>query len=117
MCYGDMAHGNDGYYEDWARRQIEELPFKDIPKSNSFENAFGLVMGDSSMPDESDAHYDRWLFTKAYTAARTALIVEIVEKLEGEKRNTWGTDELKVFNKGIIKAIEVVKEIGRSNKE
>jgi len=21
MCYGDMAHGSDGYYEQWAREQ------------------------------------------------------------------------------------------------
>jgi len=21
MCYGDIAHGTDGYYEDWAREQ------------------------------------------------------------------------------------------------
>jgi hypothetical protein len=24
MCYGDIAHGQDGYYEDWAREQMEE---------------------------------------------------------------------------------------------
>ena len=23
MCYGDIAHGSDGYYEDWARQQDE----------------------------------------------------------------------------------------------
>ncbi len=21
MCYGDIAHGRDGYYEEWARQQ------------------------------------------------------------------------------------------------
>lgn len=21
MCYGDMGHGRDGYYEDWGREQ------------------------------------------------------------------------------------------------
>jgi len=21
MCYGDIAHGSDGYYEEWAREQ------------------------------------------------------------------------------------------------
>jgi hypothetical protein len=21
MCYGDIAYGNDGYYEQWARQQ------------------------------------------------------------------------------------------------
>jgi len=21
MCYGDIAHGTDGYYENWAREQ------------------------------------------------------------------------------------------------
>ena len=26
MCYGDMDHGKDGYYRDWARdRETEEL--------------------------------------------------------------------------------------------
>ena len=23
MCYGDISHGTDGYYEDWAREQME----------------------------------------------------------------------------------------------
>lgn len=23
MCYGDMSYGRDGYYENWARRQVE----------------------------------------------------------------------------------------------
>jgi len=24
MCYGDMNHGQDGYYRQWAERQLEE---------------------------------------------------------------------------------------------
>jgi hypothetical protein len=24
MCYGDIAHGSDGYYEEWAQAQEEE---------------------------------------------------------------------------------------------
>jgi hypothetical protein len=24
MCYGDIDHGKDGYYRDWAERQQEE---------------------------------------------------------------------------------------------
>ncbi len=24
MCYGDIAHGNDGYYEEWAKKQIAQ---------------------------------------------------------------------------------------------
>lgn len=24
MCYGDIAHGTDGYYEQWARERNEE---------------------------------------------------------------------------------------------
>lgn len=24
MCYGDISHGSDGYYEDWARQQERE---------------------------------------------------------------------------------------------
>lgn len=23
MCYGDISHGSDGYYEEWARQQEE----------------------------------------------------------------------------------------------
>ena len=23
MCYGDVAYGKDGYYQDWVDRQIE----------------------------------------------------------------------------------------------
>ena len=32
MCYGDIAHGTDGYYEDWARgveQQAEQEPEPD----------------------------------------------------------------------------------------
>jgi hypothetical protein len=24
MCYGDINHGHDGYYEQWARQQEQE---------------------------------------------------------------------------------------------
>jgi len=24
MCYGDIAYGNDGYYEEWAKSQTQE---------------------------------------------------------------------------------------------
>ena len=24
MCMGDMSHGTDGYYEDWAQQQLEQ---------------------------------------------------------------------------------------------
>ena len=24
MCYGDIGHGNDGYYEEWARQQMQD---------------------------------------------------------------------------------------------
>ena len=24
MCYGDIAHGTDGYYEEWARKFDEQ---------------------------------------------------------------------------------------------
>ena len=24
MCYGDMDHGTDGYYHEWAERQEQE---------------------------------------------------------------------------------------------
>lgn len=24
MCYGDINHGNDCYYEEWAREQLEK---------------------------------------------------------------------------------------------
>ena len=24
MCYGDINHGKDGYYRDWAKRQQED---------------------------------------------------------------------------------------------
>ncbi len=24
MCYGDIEHGSDGYYRDWAERQLED---------------------------------------------------------------------------------------------
>ncbi len=26
MCYGDIDHGRDGYYRDWAERQREDDP-------------------------------------------------------------------------------------------
>jgi len=24
MCYGDINHGSDGYYQEWAERQQED---------------------------------------------------------------------------------------------
>lgn len=24
MCYGDIAYGKDGYYEKWAKEQLEQ---------------------------------------------------------------------------------------------
>ena len=24
MCYGDISHGTDGYYEEWARNQQQD---------------------------------------------------------------------------------------------
>ena len=24
MCYGDIAYGSDGYYEEWAREQMRQ---------------------------------------------------------------------------------------------
>ena len=24
MCYGDIAYGRDGYYEEWAQEQMRE---------------------------------------------------------------------------------------------
>lgn len=24
MCYGDIEHGHDGYYEEWAKEQFEK---------------------------------------------------------------------------------------------
>ena len=24
MCYGDIDHGSDGYYQEWAEQQIRE---------------------------------------------------------------------------------------------
>ena len=24
MCYGDINHGTDGYYREWAERQVQE---------------------------------------------------------------------------------------------
>lgn len=25
MCYGDIAHGKDGYYQDWAEQNLERI--------------------------------------------------------------------------------------------
>lgn len=30
MCYGDIAHGHDGYYEEWARSTDGEQLSDDI---------------------------------------------------------------------------------------
>ena len=43
MCYGDMSHGTDGYYEEWAREQMlaeeeqKELEKKEIEMSIDLE--------------------------------------------------------------------------------
>lgn len=38
MCYGDMAHGSDGYYEEWARRQ-EEIAQEERELEKAIEQA------------------------------------------------------------------------------
>ena len=43
MCYGDISHGKDGYYEAWARRQetmreeagIEAEEYPNLIKANN----------------------------------------------------------------------------------
>ena len=29
MCYGDIAHGKDGYYQQWAEEQEQERLFRE----------------------------------------------------------------------------------------
>lgn len=39
MCYGDINHGRDGYYQQWAEQQ-EETPT--IPDQEEMKDATGL---------------------------------------------------------------------------
>jgi uncharacterized membrane protein YvbJ len=32
MCYGDIDHGNDGYYRNWAEQQQEEQMQEEVEK-------------------------------------------------------------------------------------
>lgn len=34
MCYGDIAHGTDGYYEEWARQQEQHEEEQEQPQPN-----------------------------------------------------------------------------------
>jgi len=34
MCYGDIAHGSDGYYKQWAREQEQEEQEPEKEKNN-----------------------------------------------------------------------------------
>ncbi len=34
MCYGDINHGNDGYYRQWAEEQLREQQQNDIGEGN-----------------------------------------------------------------------------------
>jgi hypothetical protein len=35
MCYGDIHYGNDGYYEDWARRQEQDREQEPQPETSA----------------------------------------------------------------------------------
>lgn len=37
MCYGDIAYGNDGYYEEWARQQENEEIIKAVTSNGMRE--------------------------------------------------------------------------------
>lgn len=32
MCYGDIDHGKDGYYEEWAREELHRQEMEDIER-------------------------------------------------------------------------------------
>ena len=48
MCYGDIGHGTDGYYEEWARQQMEreQEPDNDGLLGNNSSNQ----MNDNGLP-------------------------------------------------------------------
>jgi hypothetical protein len=37
MCYGDISHGSDGYYENWAREQMERQEREQWERDNQPE--------------------------------------------------------------------------------
>ena len=30
MCYGDIDHGKDGYYQEWAEQQSRDYPDEEV---------------------------------------------------------------------------------------
>lgn len=38
MCYGDIAHGTDGYYEDWARNVEQQNEPEPDPAQTELEH-------------------------------------------------------------------------------
>lgn len=39
MCYGDISYGNDGYYREWAEKQIEEQEQDRIEEQERNDNS------------------------------------------------------------------------------
>ena len=40
MCYGDIAHGKDGYYEEWAREEAHRQEQEEIERRMYEEEYF-----------------------------------------------------------------------------
>ena len=40
MCYGDIAHGKDGYYEEWAREELHRQEMEEIERRMYEEEYF-----------------------------------------------------------------------------
>ena len=38
MCYGDIGHGKDGFYEEWARHQMQEEECQRQAEEEEWEN-------------------------------------------------------------------------------
>lgn len=37
MCYGDIAYGKDGYYEEWAREEVYRQEQEEIERRQAEE--------------------------------------------------------------------------------
>lgn len=46
MCYGDINHGSDGYYQAWAREQMKREEERDLEEQRHYDELDEARMGD-----------------------------------------------------------------------